>query len=154
MTKYYTGVGSRTIPTYIKNDIICIAKYLNQSYTLRSGGAQGADTAFEIGSTFNNIIYIANDCTNEAMEITKQYHANWNKCKYYTKKLLGRNAMQVLGSNLNEPSEFLICWTPEGKLTGGTATTIKIAQAYSVPVINLGDPDQYDNKFNLIKTFL
>ena len=34
---------------------------------------------------------------------------------------------QVLGLDLKTPSKFLICWTPEGKEKGGTATAIKLA---------------------------
>ena len=31
----------------------------------------------------------------------------------------------------------MICWTPEGRLTGGTATGIRMARAAHVPVLNM-----------------
>ena len=48
--KYYTGIGSRTTPEHILKLMTKIGKYLAlNGYVLRSGGANGADTAFEIG---------------------------------------------------------------------------------------------------------
>lgn len=50
--------------------------------------------------------------------------------------------MQVVGPHLDEPSELLICWTPDGDLTGGTRIAIKTAMHYSVPTFNLfHDPE-------------
>lgn len=47
---YYAGVGSRETPQDILNTMYKIGKYLaSKGYTLRSGGAIGADTAFENG---------------------------------------------------------------------------------------------------------
>lgn len=58
---------------------------------------------------------------------------------------MARNVLQVLGPNLNEPSEFTICWTQDGaytqamrgKKTGGTGLAISISCNYGVPVFNL-----------------
>ena len=60
-------------------------------------------------------------------------------------KLHGRNVYQVLGRNLDKPSRFLVCWTPDGvvsgeyctRATGGTGMAIRIACAENVPVLNL-----------------
>lgn len=50
MGKYYTGIGSRETPGAIL-DIMqaCAVKLGEQGWTLRSGGADGADNAFELG---------------------------------------------------------------------------------------------------------
>jgi len=49
--KYYTGIGSRETPKDILELMHEIAFTLaDQDYVLRSGGAQGADTAFEEGA--------------------------------------------------------------------------------------------------------
>lgn len=48
--KYYTGVGSRQTPIYIQNIMTDLAdKLARDSWILRSGGAEGADYAFELG---------------------------------------------------------------------------------------------------------
>ena len=48
--KPYTGIGSRETPTAILDLMIAIGGVLAQrGFTLRSGGADGADDAFEQG---------------------------------------------------------------------------------------------------------
>ena len=48
--KYYAGVGSRSTPMHIQKLFEEIAATLAQNgYVLRSGGAEGADVAFERG---------------------------------------------------------------------------------------------------------
>jgi hypothetical protein len=50
MPKYYTGIGSRETPKNVLTMMQRIARYLAQNeWTLRSGAAPGADTAFETG---------------------------------------------------------------------------------------------------------
>lgn len=49
--KFWTGVGSRETPRDILDLMEDIAFKLSQDkWILRSGGAEGADTAFEIGA--------------------------------------------------------------------------------------------------------
>lgn len=50
---------------------------------------------------------------------------------------MSRNVYQVLGPNLDDPVEFIICWTKDGKASGGTGQAIRIANDYGVPVFNL-----------------
>ena len=48
MYKYYTGIGSRKTPENILKKFKDIATFLEtKQYILRSGGAEGADSAFE-----------------------------------------------------------------------------------------------------------
>jgi len=147
--KYYTGIGSRQIPDDITILMSSIAiKLADKEYILRSGGAKGADSAFEYGCDSikaKKEIFYAKDCTIEAMNIASQYHNAWHLCNNYVKKLHGRNVFQILGRNLKTPSSFVICWTPDGcihhntrtQLTGGTGTAISIASMNKIPVFNL-----------------
>ena len=146
---FYTGVGSRKTPPDVLALMSRIARKAAQSgYVLRSGGADGADKAFESGCDMvggPKEIYYAKQATAEAMDIAAQFHPAWNACTEYARKLHGRNAFQVLGLTLDNPSERLICWTPDGcvthaqrsRATGGTGTAISIADAYHVPICNL-----------------
>jgi len=143
---YYTGVGSRNTP---HNILILIEKIAYKMFTkglcLRTGDAFGADMHFNIGAKTLKEIYTANDCTDEAINISKQYHPVWYKLSPFAKKLHGRNAFQVLGKSLDIPSKCLICWTSDGCEshryrnieTGGTGTAISIADAYNVKIYNL-----------------
>lgn len=143
---YYTGVGSRETPQNVLVLMKAIAvKMAMLNYTLRSGGAQGADSAFESGAGHNKKIYYAKDCTPEAMAISARFHPAWHRCSEAARKLHGRNAFQVLGETLDVPSSYCICWTRDGCIshstrninTGGTGTAISIAEAYQVPIVNL-----------------
>ena len=148
ISRCYTGVGSRKTPPEVMEQITGIAQWLSQKgMTLRSGGADGADTAFESGSMSSDVF--THDLSTEAAEaIAARFHPAWNKLGDRAKKLHGRNAFQVLGGQLDKPSDFVICWTPDGCVThsqrsiktGGTGTAISIATFYGIPVFNLNDP--------------
>lgn len=158
--KYYTGIGSRSTPTSIIPKIQEIAKDLaQQGYILRSGNADGADTffyeshikysnAYEIYLPWPNFNKIKNpefiplnkipiEKIRQAEVIVEEIHPAWNNLKPSVRALHTRNAFQVLGLDLKTPSEILYCWTPNGEVVGGTATAIKIAQMYDVPIVNL-----------------
>jgi len=158
---YYTGVGARSTPQDILQLMTKIAfKMLNFGYILRSGGAEGADKAFEAGAGNAKTIYYARDATPEAEAIASQFHPAWNKCKPFVRKLHGRNSFQILGINLNEPSTYCICWTPDGATThmercmrtGGTGTAISIADFYHVPVVNLAIPSHKQHWLTWVQT--
>jgi len=147
--KYYTGVGSRKTPKEILDLMYKIAaKAALCGYTLRSGGAEGADKAFEQGCDSvkgSKNIYYAKDATDIAISIAARYHPAWNNCSLFAKRLHGRNSFQILGDTLDTPSYNLVCWTPDGCInhdnrnitTGGTGTAISIAYHYNVPIYNL-----------------
>lgn len=142
--KYYAGIGSRETPANILKIMETIAVYLNnQNYILRSGGAIGADKAFE-SQTTNKEIFRPNDSTKESIALAMSLHPNPHACKEYVQKLHGRNAQILLGRDLNKYVDFVICYTYEGKLLGGTAMGIRIANLYDIPVYNLGAHDGLD----------
>lgn len=157
--KFYTGIGSRKTPESILNTMTEIAQYFeNNNFILRSGGAIGADTAFELGSK-NKEIFKPEQCNDEALLLASKFHPKWNSLSDYVKKLHGRNAFQVLGINLNTPSKFVICWTPDGCIshkqrsikTGGTGTAISIADYYKIPIYNLNITRHYNFITSIIK---
>ncbi|MDD4081799.1 MAG: hypothetical protein PHD05_00295 [Sphaerochaetaceae bacterium] len=145
--KYYTGIGSRKTPKQILDLMFVAAKKLSDlNFILRSGGAIGADSAFENGADPNKCeIYTAKDATIETFQIAQKFHPAWERCSNFVQKLHARNVFQILGKDLKTPSNFVICWTPDGATTheqrsvktGGTGLAISIACAYKIPVFNL-----------------
>lgn len=152
----YAGIGSRETPEDICLLMTNIAKRLEQTgLILRSGGADGADKAFAEGVTehankqiflpwvgFNNALgtYLGSSME-EAEKIAKKFHPRWHKCSQGAKKLLTRNTFQILGADLKSPSDLVICWTKDGKNSGGTGQALRIADHYKIPVFNLHNPD-------------
>ena len=64
-----------------------------------------------------------------------------------------RNLNQVLGKDIDNPdlSNLLVCWTENGEIKGGTATAIRLAMKFNVPVINLGIQEDIDKLKELMK---
>ncbi len=164
--KYYTGIGSRETPDLILGQIFLIATALAyKGYILRSGGASGADSAFEKGCNFQNgkkNIYLPwkgfnsnnSDLYNvspEALELAATIHPAWNRLSQGAQKLHARNCYQVLGLDLKTPSRVLICWTKNGEEIGGTATAIKLAKKHNIPVYNLGILGKYEELMEKLK---
>ncbi len=161
MIKYYTGIGSRQVPKAIYNKIMSIAGILSvKGWSLRSGGAKGCDTAFEIGSILvskinNDEVYKRHDATPQSKELLKLVIDSLNKeqqtniiyenISSYVQNLLARSMLQVLGRNLDNPSEFVICYTPNGEKVGGTRYAIQLAEMKNIPIINIGS-STYINK--------
>lgn len=60
------------------------------------------------------------------------------------RKLQTRNVHQILGRNLDSPSDLVIYWCRKdyhGGPTGGTATAVNLALSYGITCINLIEPD-------------
>jgi len=168
MSKYYAGIGSRETPSDILSLMTKIATKLQKDgFTLRSGGAFGADTAFSRGCNIKQIFIPWGDYNNhpmsfqipyEAFSIAKIFHPGWDRLSDGAKKLMARNVMQVLGPDLNTPSNFVICWTKDGCInedersnkTGGTGQAIAIASRYGIPVFNLARPEHL-SRFDFLK---
>ncbi len=153
-TMYYTGIGSRST----SKDILAImtdaaSKLEAMGYTLRSGGAGGADAAFEKGVQFGHKeIFLPWPDFNDnkspftgpsqaALVMAERYHPAWNRCGQGARKLHARNCHQVLGWDLQTPSQFIACWTPGGELKGGTAQALRIALDRGIAIFNLAKPE-------------
>lgn len=161
----YTGVGSRKTPEHILELMKLFAtKMESKGYILRSGGADGADTAFESGVVSKKEIYLPWPRFNNrqgvhldvhldmlsvqdkatAAAIAESVHPAWERLSEGARKLHTRNVLQVLGNDLASPSSFLICWAEEdkrGNISGGTRTAWMLAEKYGVRKYNLFNPD-------------
>lgn len=158
----YTGIGSRKTPIEIINKMIKLGQILGKhGYILRSGGANGADKAFEQGCDnvlgkkeiylpwkgFNENNSNFYDIKQEAFILAQKYHPCWSRVSNAGRKLHSRNVYQVLGYDLNNPTDFIICWTPE---SGGTQQALRIAYDYNIKIFNLF----YDDVIYHLKDFL
>lgn len=173
MIKYYAGIGSRNTPESARGTIRDIVAFLYQEgYTLRSGGAPGADEMFEtalkelLPETHKQYkeIYVPWYCFNsstsplcrvseEAIAFSLQYHPNPSALNLPAQKIMGRNAYQVLGQDLKTKSDFLVCWTENGadshstqavlNQSGGTGQAMRIARAHDVKIFNIKSGDDF-----------
>ena len=166
---FYAGIGSRDTPQSIQAIQSQVATMLaNKGYTLRSGGAQGSDKAFENGcdkvngnkeiylpwSNFegSNSKLIVKDI--KAFQIAEKFHPYWYNLSSGAQKLQARNSHQVLGEDLNNPSKFIICHTKEGKGGGGTGQALRIASHMQIPVFDCGKYDGIEGLKHSLKLFL
>lgn len=140
--KYYAGIGARATPPEILEKMESIAKRLSsKGYTLRSGGARGADKAFEDGciSARGNAEIFKPDgwipaWTNFTVEL---FHPAPERLNAYSRRLMQRNALILLGYDGNTPVEFVVCWTKDDMVTGGTGHTLRMAEYLGIPIYNL-----------------
>lgn len=151
--KSYAGIGSRNLPKDIEEIFVILGEYFgNSGVILRSGGAKGADQAFEKGcdiSNGNKEIYLPwyrfeNSNSNlivsnpKAFEIAEKYHPYWQNLKQGGKKLQARNSHQILGLDLKSPCDFIMCYTKNGKGSGGTGQALRIGRDYNIPIFDAG----------------
>lgn len=143
--RFFAGIGSRETPTDILETMRKISKsFTSLGLTLRSGGAVGADTAFE-EEALRKEIFRPEDVTDEALMLSERYCPHWKVCSPDARALLGRNSQIILGANLDCPVDFVVCWTKNAKAVGGTGQAIRVATAYQIPVYNLASKDDYEN---------
>ena len=157
MTKfYYAGIGSRRTPPDVCDIMTKLARWLaEKGLILRSGGADGADSAFEKGAGEAKEIFLPWKMynrngsklfppTDDAIRLASEFHPAWHNCYGPTKKLLGRNMHQILGQSLDSPVLFVVCYTLNGEAIGGTGVALRCAQSRNIPVHNLHNPDTRD----------
>ena len=156
--RFYAGIGSRQTPPEILAKMQAIAAQLEaRGFVLRSGGADGADTAFELGCTakeiflpwpgFNGRSSPFDRPSKAAFELAAQTHPAFDRLSAASRKLMARNGHQVLGATLDQPVSFVLCWTPDGaeseaqrtRETGGTGQAIALASRHGIPVFNLAN---------------
>jgi len=159
-----TPPGILALMTRIAFRLACWGEPIQQSYFgdgfwLRSGHAPGADQAFENGAvwegdpSFTSFLpwdgfeggkihepgpfeYGVNE-RNDA--IAEESHPAWDRLTQGARKLHSRNVAQILGRPGEPYSSFVICWTKDGRATGGTGQAIRIADTFGIPVYNLHD---------------
>jgi len=165
----FTGVGSRETPKNILELIRRLScKLVSKGWTLRSGGADGADEYFAYGwgdakskeastapaeiylpwSGFNGLYVGDPNCIvvqkaeiiTKAHKILKKVHPAFDKLTRGPLSLHTRNCFQVLGADLETPSNYCIAYSKldqNGEPSGGTRTAIKIAEMNKIKVRNL-----------------
>lgn len=171
----YTGIGARKTPDDILHKFCLYGNVLGRlGYVLRSGAADGADTAFEKGcvsvggpkeiylpwkdfndnpSSLHNISYFALELAEDV------YGPKWEYLSDGAKKLMARNCYQVLGENLDLSSDFVLCWTPDGcrsesertRATGGTGQAIALADRYDIPIFNFAVEGEDDRLLEFLE---
>lgn len=80
-------------------------------------------------------------------DIASKLVSHWNNCDDYARSQHARNIHQILGYNLDEPVNAVITWCVTdnyGTPIGGTATAIKLAQQYNIPVFNFYGANRAD----------
>jgi hypothetical protein len=155
--KTYAGIGSRETPQAAIAVIQEFAANMTKGdWTVRTGGASGADEAFahSVGKIDTDLVEIylpwagfngwhpdeAAMCkpTPEAFKLAAKIHPAWKRLSANARTLHARNCHIILGPYLTDPVEFVICWTARGKDVGGTAQGIRLARREKIPIINLG----------------
>lgn len=153
---HYAGVGSRRTPDDVLREMYDLACILSiRGWVLRSGGADGADEAFERGANekeiylpwprFNGNPSRLCRVSAEAIEESLKFHPTPDILNDASRKFMGRNLYQVLGQDLRTPCRFVVCWTPFSteaafdpkKWIGGTGQAIRIAGHRNIPIYNL-----------------
>lgn len=179
--KTYTGVGSRNTPGPRCRLMSFVAQYLAQlGWTLRSGGADGADWAFEDGALrvletrhspqleiylpwagFGGRHDVPCDRMIDALPnhevaklIAKKIHPAKDRLKPSHLNLHGRNAYQILGVELADPSDYVLYYAEpddKGSVKGGTRTAVELGRLLNIPEINLYDDAVARLLFELVK---
>lgn len=167
LVRAYAGIGSRKTPVDVLEQMERIgAKLAGLGWTLRSGGANGADSAFARGAAAVDgvtEIYLPwhgfGECVSgidasalpsfaAAQELATRHHPAWSNLSRGVRALMARNAMQAFGADLSSPSKFILCWAPGSVLDGdriincdgGTGLAVRLAVEQGIPVFNLALP--------------
>lgn len=165
MNRVYTGIGSRVIDPGIIPTIQYIGKLLSErGFILRSGGANGADLEFETAhgsgpkeiflpwKKFNGNLSPYFKITDEAKEMAREYHPLGQELKHPALYLMARNCYQVLGLDLNTPTDFVVCVTPD-EYHGGTSQALRICRKLGIPYFNIYHQKNIQNLAEFLKTY-
>ena len=149
----YAGIGSRQTPPNILARMQLLGTLLGyKGHILRTGACKGADQAFANGAILTGQVQLClpwksyekewvdslkgdkqvrvlSDKDIEAYASVDKFHPAAKKLSQGARKLHARNFLIVNGV------DFIICWTPEGKVVGGTGQALRIAE--DIPVYNL-----------------
>lgn len=173
--KYYAGIGSRTTPKQCLRLMQEFAyRAAKAGWTLRSGGASGADTAFELGcddaigpkeiflpwAQYNQHESTLYNPSDDARVLASHLHPAWKTLAPSIQRLVARNMHQVLGKTLDLPVQCVICYTADGAerfedysiKTGGTGTAIALASVNNIPVFNLRNNGRYTDALEFLLT--
>lgn len=158
--KCYAGIGARNTPTEVlavmRNSALLLAK---DGYICKTGAALGADQAFGNGAgnklelylpwpdyekawisslDYPGVSVINAILDRDAFRSVDQYHPAPGKLRPAVRLMHARNYLIVRNV------EFVVCWTPEGVVVGGTGQALRIAIAAGTPIYNLGHQPTLD----------
>lgn len=179
ITLTYAGIGSRRTPLFVRNQMTNAARQMAQNgWWLRSGYAEGADQAWGLGAAqraeqtnidkwtmylpwagYNRAPYgdnrfVVPEFTDELRTIAAFHHYRWDELSEPVRKLMMRNVAIVLGPDTRQHVDCVLCWTNDGKASGGTGHAMRVARYYNIPVFNLANEEDrkgasafvYDNE--------
>jgi hypothetical protein len=118
------------------------------------------DRRYEFGEdpsiTVFNDSTISDEVYRMANKLVDYIHPNPKALKNGPRLLHCRNIPQVVGANLEEPSDVLLCYAPwsnsdKTAVKGGTNTAFQLARLLDVPILNLYDPEAYHSLNGFIK---
>ena len=154
-------------------------------WTLRSGNATGADQAFEAGHFTSKVpnkseiylpwksfertwldnmtkgeenmtVMVSDGPSRAALEMAWQmFPERMSRARASVTLLIGRNMHQVLGPNLDAPSDLVVFWAPVdpsgvGGVGGGTGYAAALAKKHGIKTYNLFDPKVEEHFRNAI----
>lgn len=178
MNKIYAGIGSRKTPPEVCEVIRHLAGRLGcVGWTLRSGRAEGADSAFECGARavqgsceiflpedlrplsvrvndkIQNWSYMdeVTGSTIGAKVIARLLHPNGKNLSPHALELHARNTYQIIGQDLNTPVQFVVCWTEGGRGEGGTGQALRLAKMLNIPILDFGVYDTQEGWWSMIE---
>ena len=158
-TPDYAGVGARKTPGPVLERMRDLAKDLaGRGWHLRTGGARGADDAFARAvPAGRRTVFIpwrgysgwddseAHALTTGELEALREaaaaHHPAWQRCAARVRDLHARNVAILMGADMREPVNAMVCWTDSGRIQGGTGMAIRLARHYRIPVLNLATLD-------------
>ena len=166
-----TGIGSRETPPDVCQLFTELGKEAHErGWWVRSGHADGADYAFESGARENCIVYLPWWGFNKEKPLLGRGHAEPFRQEVFdmvvelqpyakdlskgVKLIKSRNVYQVLGVDLQTPSDVVVCWTPGGEITGGTGLAIQLAVDHNIPVVNVGDAQVRRGLDNVLRSII
>jgi hypothetical protein len=153
---HYAGIGSRETPSQVLEQMKKVGSFLAQrGYVLRSGGAKGADSAFERGcdeargmkqiwQPSQSYFPLHEWATEKASSVCWEFPLE--KMKALTISLITRNMYQVYGDSeefsKTTPVDFLVYWSEgnpleEGADSGGTRYAVRVAHQAGIKTYNL-----------------
>lgn len=168
--KTYAGIGNKKTPENIINIIKIVAILLSHDkYVCATGACTGADQAFAEGTIMANGFvhlhvpwesyeigwrsklkghirtFVLKDDDVEAYNTVAIFHPAYHKLSPSVKALHARSY------NIVKNASFMVCWTEDGQVTGGTGQAIKIATYFHLPIYNLGNEKTFNDMLTAIK---
>lgn len=167
---WYTGVGSRRAPLAIVKRCTALAILLQKlGLSLRTGDAVGCDSAFRLGAggavrrataglieleaPNGTLAHVFKPCDEIGWRLTAlraclDYGEDFARRPISHRQLLLRNMPQVVGKTGDDPSDFLIYWSPVSHAEmidrsvdrgGGTRYAVRRAHLSDVPCFHLSE---------------